>query len=278
MSVDQTNKPVKIFDNDTELERAIFNERKDLARAILDDRMEPFRAEIEAKLAGFGHHKEQLLRHLRDVNNRGPKMESFDEAKSWFLIETTAYQYFALQIMKQTMLTAADREVRYRAISDAAKRAMKMIEEARKHPDLGSDLIKAWLEGNKEFPEATEQFGGRLYIEIEFRREFEKAIASLTELEALATNKAANELHKGPGRPKGTAVLPWNYIVQLAWDYRKTAAKRPGTGEGPFARFVREFLTAIGQIDNISDQYVIDAIQDARDKAREKYKTSPFDD
>jgi hypothetical protein len=97
MSVHQANKPVEINDS-----------VKELARVVLNDRMEPFKAEIQAKLAAFGGHKKQLLRHLRDA--LGPKAEPLDEAKSWFGIETTAYQYFALQILKHTVM---DHEARY---------------------------------------------------------------------------------------------------------------------------------------------------------------------
>jgi hypothetical protein len=54
----------------------------------------------------------------------------------------------------------------------------------------------------------------------------------------------------------------------------------PRTGDGPFPRFVREFLTAIGQHNNISEDYVIDVIKDARTQARKspsKSAPSPFD-
>ena len=56
MSVDKTNKPVKLCDED-----------KELARAILDDKMKAFKAEIELNLARFSGHKEQLLGHLCDA-------------------------------------------------------------------------------------------------------------------------------------------------------------------------------------------------------------------
>ena len=96
----------------------------------------------------------------------------------------------------------------------------------------------------------------------------------------MAANQLADEFHKGRGRPKGTAFLPWNYIYALAWDYRKSTGKKPGAGDGPFARFVREFLAAVGQ-DNVSQKYVTDAIKDAPTQAREnssKSTLSPFDD
>jgi hypothetical protein len=252
---------------------------KELERAILDDRMKAFKAEVESNLNRLSGHKKQLLSLLSDSYDRGTKAEPFDADKSWSRIETTAYQYFARQILKQTVTSGADRGARYRVISDTARKAISMIDEARRYPDLGNDLIKAWLEGTKELSDATDQFGDRLYIELEFYRKFDKALESLTELEAAANQAAANEVHKGRGRPKGTSDLPWNYIYALAEDYRKSTGLKPGAGEGPFARFVRAFLTAIGQ-DEKSEDYVIDVIKDARIEARKnprKSKPSPFD-
>ena len=204
--------------------------------------MERFKAEIEAKLVGFGGNKGKLLRHLRDAYNLGPKAESFDEAKSWSRIETTAYQYFALQILKRS---ATNHEARYRQISDAAQWAKNTVNKAR-WADHGKNLLKAWLEGTKEFGEATEQYSDLLYTGVEFGRIFDEATKGLTKLE-VAASKLAEEFHKRPGRPKGTAILPWNFIYALAGDYRNSTGKRPGAGDGPFARFVCEFLAAIGE-------------------------------
>ena len=162
-------------------------------------------------------------RHLRDAYNLGPKAEPFDEAKS---IETTAYQYFALQILKRT---ATDHEARYRQISDAAQWAKNTVNKAR-WADHGKNLLKAWLEGTKEFGETTEQYSDLLYTGVEFGRIFDEATKGLTKLE-VAASKLAEEFHKRPGRPKGTAILPWNFIHALAGDYRNSTGKRPGAGE-----------------------------------------------
>ena len=264
MSVDQANKPAEISDNDAKPELAIFDERKELARAVLNDRMEPFKAEIQAKLAAFGGHKKQLLRHLRDAYDLDPKAEPFDEAKSWFWIETTAYQYFALQILKQTVM---DHEARYRAISSAAQRARDTMEKAR-WADHGGNLLKAWLDGTKEFTEATEQYSDLLYTEVEFGSIFDKAAESLIELE-VAANQLADEFSKGPGRPKGTSVLPWNYFRALEEDYRKSTGLGPKTDDGPFPKFVEKFLTALGRDDTKTPHhdYVVEARKYARKQA-----------
>jgi hypothetical protein len=254
MKVDKPNKPLEISDS-----------KKEVARAILDDRMEPFKAEIGAKLAGFGDHRQQLLRHMRDAYDLGPKVEPFDEVKSWFWIETTAYQYFARQIFKRTV---SDREARYRVISKAALRARDTLEKAGLADHAGNEL-KSWLEGTKEFTEATEQYERLLYIEVEFGCIVDNAAESLTELE-MAANQLADEFHKGPGRPKGTSVLPWNYLRALEEDYRMSTGLEPKMGVGPFSEFVEEFLTAIGRDDDKSPHYdyVVEARKYARKQAR----------
>ena len=80
----------------------------ELTRAILD--ILPFKAEAELKLAGFSGHRKPLLDHLRNAYVLGQKAEPFDDDTSWLGVETIAYQYFALQILKQTLV---DPEARY---------------------------------------------------------------------------------------------------------------------------------------------------------------------
>lgn len=133
------------------------------------------------------------------------------------------------------------------------------------------------MKGTKEFGEATEQYGDWLYIGIEVGGKFDKAVENLSELE-VAAKQLADKFHKEPGRPKGTSDLPWNYACALAEVYRKSTGLKPGTGDGPFGRFVHEFLRAIGQGAK-SRQYVIDVIKDARAQARKHANnstSSPF--
>lgn len=65
----------------------------------------------------------------------------------------------------------------------------------------------------------------------------EKLLKTLSDLEAMAV-RAADDAYKGRGRPKGESALPWNFIHQLAQDYRKSTGLKPGRGRGPFSRFV----------------------------------------
>jgi hypothetical protein len=75
--------------------------------------------------------------------------------------------------------------------------------------------------------------------------------------------------------------LSRGFIEGLAGVYQNSTGVKPGAGEGPFARFVYEFLTAVGR-GNIEYESVIDAIKDARARARMRpaggrWGPSPFD-
>jgi hypothetical protein len=228
----------------------------ELARAILEDQLEPFKSAIEAKMAGFRGHRTGLLSHLHDAYDLGPKAEPFDEEKSWFRIETIAYQYFALQKLKQTVI---DREARYRAISNATQLARDTMEKARWGDHAGNEL-KAWLEGTKEFAQATEQFEKLLNIEVDFGRELDKVMQDLTELE-IAANQLADEFHRGPGRPKGSSEVPWIFLRALEEEYLRSTGVKPKMTVGrPYAKLVEEFLAAIGRDDqkSLHHDYVVE--------------------
>ena len=64
--------------------------------------------------------------------------------------------------------------------------------------------------------------------------------------------------------------------------YRETTYTKPGAGDRPFAKFVREFLIALGR-GNIEYESLIDAIKDARRwalkrPASTKWSPSPFEE
>jgi len=106
-------------------------------------------------------------------------------------------------------------------------------------------------------------------------------IVSLAALETAAC-RAADEVPKARGRPKGSAFLSRGFIEGLAGVYQNSTGSKPGAGDGPFARFVYGFLTALGR-GNIEYDSVVDAIKDTRDRARmrpasTKWGSSPFDD
>jgi hypothetical protein len=255
-------------------------------------------AAIETGLAEFGRHKDALLAILRDgyerglksapVDADGTKPRPFDTDRAWLSLESLARHYFHREWVKPRVTKPADRQARLRDIAKALERARDMISEATQS-DVGDDLISGWWEGTSEYAEAEGRFVDLLYI----KREFEKAVASLATLKNGAI-RAADDVPTKPGRPKGTAILSRNYIEGLAAVYRNTTDAIPAAGDGLFAKFVGEVLTALGRYNDNEDkgkrvigaikyESVIDAIKDARTwsltrAAADKWGPSPFDD
>ena len=101
-----------------------------------------------------------------------------------------------------------------------------------------------------------------------------EVVASLYTFARVA-RKAAADMRRESGRPKGTSVLPPHCIINLADVYRRSTGRRPSRVEGPFAQFVREFLTAIGQGGKLSNKYVVEKIKEVRAQTL-KNANSPF--
>lgn len=93
------------------------------------------------------------------------------------------------------------------------------------------------------------------------------AVGSLAVLERLA-RRAANNVFKKRGPVKGSSVLSAGYIHDLAFVFKVSTGRRPSRVEGPFARFVREFLAAIGQGNTLSKEYAVEMIESARTEVR----------
>jgi hypothetical protein len=87
--------------------------------------------------------------------------------------------------------------------------------------------------------------------------------------------KVAAGMARKSGRPEGTSVLPSRSIIKLADVYRRSTGRKPSRVEGPFARLVRAFLTAIGQGGKLSNKYVVEKIKEARAQSL-KDPNSPF--
>jgi hypothetical protein len=178
--------------------------------------------------------------------------------------------------LKQETVRAAARASRLRELAKALGRARRLVERAMQD-DVGNDLFSAWRDANVRYDmDATPPL-----TLVRIDHEFEKVIANLAALEAAAC-RAADEVPKGRGRPKGSAVLTRGFIEGLAGVYRNSTGSRPGAGHGPFAQFVYEFLVAIARV-NIEYESVVDAIKDTRDWVRTrpaaaKSGPSPFDD
>jgi hypothetical protein len=151
--------------------------------------------------------------------------------------------------LKDIVKSNADQVTRYREIADVSQNARSDLVKLR-HADIARKQIKAWLDGSVEFAEATKEFLDQLYVGANFDSKVEKTIKSLGELEA-AANKAADKIHKRPGRPTGTSLLPWSYFSELAEAYQLSTGQNPNLNDGDlgeaFHDFVLQFLVAVGK-------------------------------
>jgi hypothetical protein len=256
-----------------------------------DARTEAIKAAIAPSLTAFERHKEELLDILRNADKRGPKSEPFDAENAWSSLTSLAESYFWLTRTKQEVTRSPERAARLRELATALGNARAMIDKVMQD-DVGDALRASWWEGTSEFTKARRFFLGFFYmyangrgrfvdIERKFKKVVEKEVARLGALEAAAI-RAADDVPTTLGRPKGTAILSWGDIEGLAAVYRSTTGSKPGAGDGPFAKFVMEFLTALGRR-NIKDESVISAIKEARRwalkrPAADRWGPSPFDE
>jgi hypothetical protein len=243
---------------------------------IPDVEIEELKAEIHAGLAAFEQHKISLLEHLQNVYQRGPKSEPFDADKAWEGLTRLAYIYFWAVRIKQEVVPAAQRRERLHDLATALRHARRKVGLAMQD-DVGDDLFRAWRDANVRYDPDLDP--GPLTL-VRIDHEFEKVITSLANLLAIledAARRAADDVRTKGGRPKG-AFLPEGCIKVLATVYRDGTGLRPGAGDGPFARFVMEFLTALGR-DHIEYESVIGEIKDQRQRVltASKGRPSPFD-
>ena len=224
---------------------------------------------IDVSTDAFGRHKAALLNHLQQVYETGPKSKPFDAEKSWLRLDRIAWMYFWHEGEGQRTTPAADRVRRLRELAKALGRARRLVEKAIQD-DVGNDLFSAWWDANVRYD--IDPTPPLTLVRID--DEFEKVIASLPALET-AAHRAADEIPKKDGRPRGTALLRWDFIEVLAKIYRNSTGSKPGAGDGPFARFVYAFITALGR-SNVEYLSIVDAIKDTRNQVR--MRSSPFDD
>jgi hypothetical protein len=235
------------------------------------DNILDYEARDDARLAEFGKHKKALLDMLREVCERGPKSKPLDADKAWRSLTGLARSHFGR--VEQATMPAADRIERLRDIAKALGRARRLIDRTMQN-DVGDDLFSAWWEGaGNEHAKEDGSFDPR-YMECKFKN----AVKVLAVLETAASLSADRVLRPKRGRP---AILPWDDIWNLAALYRGSTSSLPGAGDGPFAKFVKTVMTALGC--HIEYESVIEAIKDARQWALKhpvarKWGPSPFDE
>jgi hypothetical protein len=227
-----------------------------------------------AEFGEFERHKKELLDPLRRVYERSPKTKPFDANSAWRHLSFAAHVYLLAEAevsKKQAMMPAGDRAKLLIQLGKALRDARSKADEAMK--TVCSHWFVEWADANGN-PDFTSPIIER------FHEEFEKRVAGLAVLETAAF-RAAETVRKKRGRPAGTAVLPHDIIVSLESAYRDITKRNSGAGPGPFARFVRDFLKALGR--SYSEQAVIEAIKDAKKReqkhpATSKWGRDSFDD
>jgi len=228
-------------------------------------------------MVDFEAHKEPLLAILRDAYGCGPQADPFDEEKAWFRLEHSAYQYFLQERVKQKTMSSAKCETRLRAIAKKLKQASSLI-IAAKQDEVGDALFFAWNEkANLPLASPVRNEDGSFCMTAPAEEAFKSAVGCINDLQ-IAAGRAADEAHRGRGRPSGARVLPVGYIEALAAQYRASTGARPVPGHRPFVQFVCAFLAAIGRA-NISEGHVVALIRDATLWAKNhptEWAPSPF--
>jgi hypothetical protein len=187
--------------------------------------------------------------------------EPFDTDKSWRSLTRVAEFYFWRVVMKEETMPVADRVKRLRQLAKVLGRARDLMDKAMQD-DIGTDLFRGWCAEANISPASVILGKDGSSVLTRVADEIEDVVASLDTLET-AASRAVNNIHTGRGRPKGTVVLPLEYVCALADVYRTSTGLKPGAGDGPFARFAHEFLAAVGQR-VLEYRSVVDVIKDAR--------------
>jgi len=220
-----------------------------------------------AELAAFERHKKNLLDILRKVHGGGPKSESFDEDKAWRALTRAAQICFLRPEIKQKTMLAARRVERLDDLAKALRRARHEANKAMQD-DVGWDLFRGWYAEANTSPALADLNADASSVLTPFANQFKKVVGGLTALEAAARN-AAGLVRTKTGPLRGTGTLPMDDIIALQAVYRRSTGVNPYMGAGPFfAKFIDEFLIAIGRGDDTAQDYVFEALKYARKQAR----------
>jgi hypothetical protein len=223
--------------------------------------IERIHSAIEVGLGTFEQHKTTLITILRHAHNGRLK---FDEPKSWSGLTSLARSFFWQARLKELeRIPAVTRKSRLDELARVLEQS-RIIVDAAMRDEVGDDLFSSWCEGtNEPLLSLVRNDDGSLTAVRGPEEMFKKAVVSLAALETAALHAANQVKRPGRGRRKGTTVLPVGYIEALATLYRETTGSKPGTGPGPFVRFVCAFLTALG-VAYITADYVAELAQAAR--------------
>jgi hypothetical protein len=219
---------------------------------------------VEARLARFEQHKGTLLDHLREYK-RDPQPRDADEW--WPQLNQLAQLYF----LQQVMTPPSERAARLRKLAEILERAHVLAEKAAQD-DFGCDHLLSTLfrgvlprdPGGMIIPGQDGSFHVEYFPHL-------KQIAVNLQIYRAAVLRAADSVPIVDRKP---AILPLEYISILAHVYRTSTGREPGSGRGPFTRFLMKFRAALDPSyksrANKRDEYVDDSLIEAVKSARRK--------
>jgi hypothetical protein len=203
----------------------------------------------------FERHMAVLLAILEEVRGRTAKPHGPDSRS---ILKMCALSYYMDE--RPTRVPTADLIKPLFKLRKALREARSTLEDVIKgNHFLYLNLFSAWCDEQID-PDLQDEI-----IEDQLNAAFHKLAAAVDAgMAALETAafRAAGNLRKRPGRPSGTGILPPGFIIELESAYRYITGKPGGAGPGPFARFVRKFLEALGR--TITEESVIEAIKAAK--------------
>ena len=213
----------------------------------------------DARLAEFEKYKNTILDILRNACERGlksKKSKPFNKDRAWDRLTALANSYFRQDSVKQAPITASRLVARLHKLKEALRKARTLVDEAMQD-EVGGALLSSWSEANAYFrhdPDGEPAIAPvrfKVFDPVRTKNEFDKVFAGLATLETAASRAADDVPATKRGRPP---ILSRDDIWNLATLYRDSTGSIPGTGDGPFAKFVVEVLTAQGRYNDDEDQ------------------------
>ena len=217
---------------------------------------------VEARVAAFYRHKDTLLDHLRK-SKRDPKSQPLDAAEWWPQLTLLAQLYFLHQIMTPP----SERVARLHKLAKVLERARVLAKKAAQD-DLGCDylLLTLFKGALPRDPGGTIVRGEGGSLQVEYFPHLKQIVANL-QLYRAAVLRIAEDV---PAADRKPAILPRDYISILADVYRASTGREPGSGHGPFARFLMKFRAALDPSYKAKkgDEYLDDSLVEAIKAAR----------
>jgi hypothetical protein len=197
--------------------------------------------ELFTILNQFEKRKPTILATLRAAHQQGPSTQPFDEKGASDALKFFLCHYFGHVIARKQARPSPDIRERFNKLAVDMEQVRRALGEL-----LDSSELKYVVNG-----------GQRIGAEV-----IQDICTSIDGLAALgaAVREACQDIPLKSGRPHARVLWPAG-VEHLAELYAKSTGRKPGSGMGPFARFVYAVLSALGQ--NVSEDYVIDVIKGA---------------